>query len=125
MKIDFNSKEETIERAELVSGSYEDMLKQRQKMLPQMQEKIQELLSDYQGQAMALIVMQEDENGDPTGVSTVIGGASQVSSSIKLASAIDEGAKSLFNLILESAKGDHKTLKLLLDEVTEKMIKEK
>lgn len=85
----------------MTGGSYEDMIKQRKKMMPQMQKTIEELFDNWSGEVFAIIKVKEDENGEPQGVDLVMSGAGTPESQIALSKGLDEASNEAIKLLAE------------------------
>lgn len=107
MKIDFNSDKKKVKNGKsfghLERGSYEDILKHREKLQPQIESEIQELLKDYHGQGIAIILMKEDENADVVGVRTLITGVGTPTAQAHLAKTLHDSSKDVVDLLVKSA----------------------
>lgn len=103
MKINFG-KEDKQNTREVIKGSFEDMLKKRQAELGNLQESIQKILGDYSGTSIAVVVVNEDENGDPSGREVFLGGVCTTASQIYLARSLKESADRIQDELMEQAK---------------------
>lgn len=125
MNIEFNStnkkKSTGAREAQLEAGSYEDIQKHRAKQLPRIEKEVQAILKNYHGQGIALVVIEEDENGNPEGVHTLISGVGHPSVQIELAKKLHEASKEIIDLLLESAvkSGDLKTMLAVVEDIME------
>lgn len=125
MKINFNSdgRKKNVNESKLYSGNFEAMLKEREKVMGKLQGDIQEILQDYHGQNIAIIVVEEDENGMPTESKTFIGGVSTIESQLVMGRSLNKASDNLRDMLIESAKGDVKKL-LSIANVLASMIEE-
>ncbi len=125
MKINFDDKGfKEQNQTEINSGSYEDMLKLRKKMLPKFQEGLNEVFEDYQGQSFCVVIMEEDENGEPSGAKVMMAGVSLPSTQVKMAHALRNASATALKVMLEAAKDDPKQLIALMESVTKLMEEE-
>lgn len=92
-KINFGK--DNIEDTKLIKGSYEEMLKAREEKMPQMQEAIQSLFDNWEGQPLAIVMVTEDENGEPTGAHELIVGAGKPSSQLRLIKGLDKAGEDI------------------------------
>lgn len=89
----------SYERIERLQGGYEKLVETRKKELPQIEEQVQKMFENYNGEVMAVIRIYEDENGDPEAGETFIGGVSGAASSMALAAKLDEAGKHLRKVV--------------------------
>lgn len=99
-KVDFNKNHK---ETKISGGSYEDMLKQREEKLPQMQEAIQTLFDNWHGQPIAVVMVEEDENGDPKGAHQLIVGAGKPESQLRLAKGLDQASNEVVKVLAQAA----------------------
>ena len=123
MKANFDSKDNRNSRhAEMSTGGFEAMIKAREEKLPRMQEVIQDILDDWTGTAIAIVMVNEDENGKPESHSTIMTGVGNPKSQLKLAKALNQASESAMDALLEAAKGDTaslvKTAMDMMEEIT-------
>lgn len=129
MKIGSTGKDKSIKQVTTIHGSYEKMLIERKKNLPNIEKSINELLEDYDGRSIAVIVIDEDENGDPTGSRAVITGVSSAESSIVLSKSLSENASDLLKTVVNHAAKSNDPYEMLqmletLTKVAKKGFKE-
>ena len=96
-KINFGK--DNIEDTKLVKGSYEQMLKAREEKMPEMQEAIQALFDNWEGQPLAVIMVNEDENGNPTGAHELIVGAGKPNSQIRLVKGLTKAGEDIVKVL--------------------------
>jgi hypothetical protein len=101
MKLNFNEDKKSV-KAELVSSDFEGLLKAQKKAIPEVQESIQEVFKDYAGTMVAIVVIKEDENGDPEGRAEFIGGVGTLKTQLALYKALDSAKDSVTSAV---AKG--------------------
>ena len=106
MKIEFNNgkKKEVsgVRHSHLEKGGYEDIVKHREKQLPKIEAEIQKVLENYHGQGIALIMLEEDENGQATGVRSLISGVGHPTGQLQLAKSLISGGQEVIDLLVES-----------------------
>lgn len=106
MQINFNNSNGKESVSKLTKGDYESMLKERAKHLDHFREGIQEILSDYDGTNICIIVMKEDENGLPEGNKIFMGGMGRPEVQIALSKALHEASHEAIDLLIQAAEGD-------------------
>lgn len=106
MKVEFNGKSKKkvtgVSHSHLERGDYEDIVKHREKQLPKIEAEIQKVLENYHGQGVAVIMLEEDENGKATGVRSLISGVGHPSGQLQLAKALISGGNEVIDLLVES-----------------------
>lgn len=118
MHINFNNNDSgNVSR--ITKGSYEHMLKERAKHLDHIREGIQNVLSDYDGTSIAIIVMKEDENGMPDGHKIFMGGLARPEMQLALSKALHESSTEAIDLLVDSMKSSGEDIV----ELTEQLIK--
>jgi len=88
------------------NGGYADMIKERKAEYPTLRQTVDEVLSKWDGGLLCVMRVDEDENGDPTGVQTFVGGVSKLSASIALAETATDTAKTLAKRVKSSVMED-------------------
>lgn len=86
--INFGKKKKTTKDVRDIGaqrGSYEDMVKHREKKMPQMIEALEEFFENWQGESFAVVMVNEDENGMPIGTRTLMTGAGRPETQVQLA----------------------------------------
>ncbi len=108
MKIEFNNddKNKKINMSEMKEGNFEDMIKLRKKQLPKLQESIQEILKDYHGRGITIIVQHVDENGNPDHSAVLMAGVSTIESQVAMVKTLRDAAHQGMELLMDSSKGD-------------------
>ncbi|MGK2896077.1 MAG: hypothetical protein ACSLEY_00530 [Candidatus Saccharimonadales bacterium] len=126
MKAKFNSDNDNHthnhkQRSEMFKGGYEGMMRERKKMLPEMQDAIQEALDEWNGESIVMIVMKEDENGLPNGTHTIATGVARPQMQIAMGKALTDMAEHIMHTIMDVAKDDPKAMldiaEALIDEI--------
>lgn len=106
MKVEFNGKSKKkvtgVSHSYLEKGDYEDIVKHRESHLPKIEAEVQKVLANYHGQGIALIVLEEDENGNATGVRSLISGVGRPSGQMQLAKALVDGGQEVIDLLVKS-----------------------
>lgn len=92
--------------SEMHKGSFEDLMKTRKNMLPEYEESIQEVFKDYSGDLVLIMRVEEDENADPTAVSTTMVGATTMAAQVRLIKSLDKVKKKLIDDMFEKAQED-------------------
>lgn len=92
--------------SEMHKGSFEDLMKTRKDMLPEYEESIQKVFKDYSGNLVLIMRVEEDENADPTAVSTTVVGATTMAAQVRLIKSLDRIKKKLIDDMFEKAQGD-------------------
>lgn len=92
--------------SEMHKGSFEDLMKTRKDMLPEYEESIQEVFKDYSGDLVLIMRVEEDENADPTAVSTTVVGATTMAAQVRLIKSLDKIKKKLIDDMFEKAQED-------------------
>lgn len=124
MKVNFNGKDNDSDESVLVGGDYQSMMKMRKKQLPRFKDSIQEVLKDYDGQSIAIIVMKEDENGLPDGSHVIVAGCSRMETQIAMSKALSSTSDKVMEMIIESSKGDVKAMLSIASALVNIMEKE-
>lgn len=104
MKINFGEKSEN--NFSIESGSFEYFLKTRAKKLSELQDAINEILKDYDGGLVAIVVMKEDEDGLPSGKQMFLGGVSRPETQLMMSKALGDASRKAIELLLEAVKKD-------------------
>lgn len=117
MNINFsNDNTKGISKTKILKGGFEEMVKQRQKNLPSIEANIQDIFKDYNGEMVAIVRINEDENGDPESSSTLISGVSGFASQVRLTKALDNAVSDLIktvSLAIVESRGDEGIRELL------------
>lgn len=92
--------------SEMHKGSFEDLMKTRKEMLQEYEESIQEVFKDYSGELVLIMRVEEDENADPTAVSTTVVGATTMASQVRLIRSLDKVKKKLIDDMFEKVQED-------------------
>lgn len=104
--------------SEMHKGSFEDLMKTRKDMLPEYEESIQEVFKDYSGDLVLIMRVEEDENADPTAVSTTVVGATTMAAQVRLIKSLDKVKKKLIDDMFDKAKEDPEaTVALTLETI--------
>lgn len=122
MNIDFDGKGKNKRGASMVEGSYEDMVKMRKKQLPEIKDEIQKMFKNYDGGLVAIITMDEDENGKSEGHSLFIGGVAHISTQLALGKALSEASEKMAEMLVDKASGNPHAMKSIVSELLEKML---
>lgn len=125
MKIDFNGKGKGKHKVSgLISGDYETMVKTREKELPHIQETIQEVLENYSGESICIVIQKEDENGMPEASQIFMAGVSRMECQLTLGKALNDASQQAIEILMESAKGDVKAMMTIAKALTKLIEKE-
>jgi hypothetical protein len=106
MKAKFNngsSDTPKIKKNQMVEGDYATMIKMRKEKLPEMEANIQELLNNFHGESIGIVLIKEDENGDVEASQTVVMGLSYPGSQLALAKAMRHAADETIKRVAKSA----------------------
>ena len=106
MKLFNDKKDGNIFDSQMSRGNYGDMLKMREKELPDMQKNIEQAFEHFHGQNVVVIIMEEDENGEPTGHRMVMTGVGTMQNQIALGKALHKASHMAIEALMEGAKGD-------------------
>lgn len=112
MIIDFDSNNDKKKTKEIKmeTGNFETQMKLRKKQVPKIEASIQEILKDYSGESITIIVQKEDENGQPDHARILMAGVSQMESQLAMSRALDRASDQAVEILLEGAKGDTQAL---------------
>ena len=124
MKVNFDKKNDDGNLvSELIGGGYPAMIKKRKEQLPKIQDNIQEILENYSGESIAIILMKEDENGDVTGSNMLMSGVSKVESQIRMAKALNIASNKAMDILMKGVEGNPKArlqiASMLVDSIKE------
>lgn len=97
---------------------YDDMLKQRKEKLPEIRETLDNVLKDYKGEAITIVIMQEDKSGLPTGHQLFIAGVSRPEVQIDMGKALHNASRRTLEVLLEAVKHDPQALEALSEMLT-------
>lgn len=107
MQVNWNKEnDKTKNEAMLTSGDYEDMQNIRKKNLKKMQSAVEDALSSWEGQNIALVVIKEDENGEPSGSHVVMTGVSRLGSNVAMIKSLQTCAEAAVRQLMDSVKGE-------------------
>lgn len=118
MNIDFNGDKE---KTKMSKGDYAEMIAMRKKTLPEIQKNVQEMFKDYDGGAMCIVIMKEDENGMPVGRSVLMGGVARPEVQIMLGKYLNDASTKAIDLLIEEAKKDPEHMLKLADSLLDFM----
>lgn len=124
MKAFEKSKDKENTSSKLSEGSFEDMIKTRKAGLPDYEEEIQEQLEDYDGGLIAIIRVEEDENGKASKIRATVVGAAHISSQLRLIRGLDKLGERLRDELIESAKGNVEAMLAIITEIADDATKE-
>jgi ribosomal protein L21E len=111
VQIEFNNRNDNKKNvSKISSGDYASMLKLRKETLSKIQDGIQDMLKDYDGQSITIIIQHEDENGMPDHTHVLMAGVGRLESQIAMGKALSDGADQVLELLMESTKGDTKAM---------------
>lgn len=110
MKINFNNGNGKKCNQRMERGSFDSMMKMREKQLPDIQASIQDALKDYNGEAIAVLIQKEDENGLPAHVHIVMAGVTRTECQVAMAKALDRASVEAIGMMVEAANGDANAL---------------
>lgn len=121
MKAQFNKDKKTIRETQVIAGDYSTMIDARKQHLPGIEDNINEILEDYDGEMIAVIRIREDENGTPQGAQTFISGVAQTESQLQLVKSLREMSVSMTKQLLDGARDEPRLLKEVLTGITKLM----
>lgn len=122
MKFDFTDGDDNSKsRSGVVYGSYEDLLKERKKLLPEIEHDITEAFEDYSGQAFCLIIMNEDENGRVKGNTQIMGGVCHLEDHMKMAESLQKAAERSIELMMEGVRGNPEAMRFVAEKLIDKI----
>lgn len=110
MKNIFESENRKSKKSELSQGSFRKMMEAREEELPELKDSIRRALKDYSGQNIAIIIIDEDENGDAEGASVLIAGVGKLESQIAMAKTLQRASETIVEDLMEVSKGDVKAM---------------
>lgn len=121
MKANFggSKKESKVE-----TGDFEAMMKSREKQLPRMEESVQELLDKWSGQSLALILMEEDENGIAQSSKVLITGVGRPESLVRLGKALYKASENAQELVIDMIKDEPKLMLKIMTDLASEIIEE-
>ena len=122
MKIDFNNNDNDT-KSKAFRGSFKDMMDERNKRLPEFKERIQEHFKNYNGEMVAVITIEEDENGDPHSGSIFVGGVATFDSSMRMLQALDEAKDGITSQMASNIAKNPDMLGDVLDDILKKVRK--
>lgn len=107
MKANFgkNNKKST-NKHDVYTGGFETMMKQRKEKLPELEEAINEMLEDYDGGAICIVRIKEDENGDAEGHQLFVGGVSKLEAQMSLGVALEKTSDDIRQKLIDAIKED-------------------
>lgn len=94
------------DKAKISNGGYAEMIKERKAIYPEHRQTVDEILSKWDGGLLCVMRVDEDENGDPSGVQVFVGGVSKVANTLALAETMANTAESLLKRVKKSAMED-------------------
>ncbi|MCA9333845.1 hypothetical protein KC963_02255 [Candidatus Saccharibacteria bacterium] len=111
MQINFNNgNSKKHNQKSMGRASFDSMMKMREKQLPDIQASIQDALKDYNGEAIAVLIQKEDENGLPAHVHIVMAGVTRTECQVAMAKALDRASVDAIGMMVEAANGDANAL---------------
>lgn len=119
MNIKFNNGNDKDNKASLTEGGYREMVTSRKKNLPEIEATIQDILKDYAGENICIIIQREDENGLPDHSHVFMGGVSRLETQVAMAKTLDQTSHKAIELLMESSKGDVKAMLAVVQAVME------
>lgn len=122
MNVEFNNKKKNSKKGvnskiTVEESDFEGMLKARAEHLPEIEKNINKVLKDYTGAQMAIVVIVEDENGEPEGSQLLVTGTGRVSSQVALAKALHQASHETIETLMEVVKENPDMLMTLLGDV--------
>lgn len=111
----FKGKDNAKESSRILRGGYERMVKMRKEMRPEFEKEIQEAMDGWHGQSMALVIMNEDENGDVTGANIVSLGVSTPATQVALVKKLNELSIALLEQLTSTVGEDIDAMKALAE----------
>lgn len=125
MRIDFNGEDGNFGKNKAFikkeGQGYEGMLKERKRALPEMQDSIQKIMNDFNGESICIIVMKEDENGKPTGNHILMTGVAKPEMQLALGRALNDGAKQAVDVLMETIKKNPESLAGMMDDLLDEL----
>lgn len=119
MQINWNDKRNKgTQESEMFQGDYQNMLKERKNKLPEMQDAIQNVLKDWDGSSIAIVVMKEDENGLPEGAHSMMTGVSRAEMQVAMGKQLNMMSEEVMHMIVEAVKDDPKAMIEIVKMVT-------
>lgn len=120
MKLDFNKDNKKSIKAELVASDFEGLLKAQKETIPDVQDSLQEVFKDYAGTMVSVIVIKQDENGEPEGHAHYIGGVGTLKSQLALYKALDNAKESVTEAVGKGmASNPEAGMETITDLITE------
>ena len=83
---------------ELGTGGHKEILAARKKMKTKHEDGVEELLADFEGQPIAIVIPIENKKGECTEVRTGIIGIGTIEENLRLAKALREASDSVIKL---------------------------
>lgn len=102
-KLNFDGKKKRVNSSKvgMDTKSYEELLEKRESQMEELMDGIQQMFEDWTGEVMAIVIVEEDENGMPTGTRSMIAGAGRVQSQVRLAQALDKTSEQALKVLAE------------------------
>lgn len=124
MKLNFNGKDgkKGYRKTDVRIGSYEDMLKERERRMPEMQAELQKLFDNWSGETIIIIKAENDENGDPTGHHELILGVDKPTVLLGMMKHLDQTQETLMHSLVEN--GDPRMLMAMAADMMKDILKE-
>lgn len=91
-------------RTSVQEGNFEDLINARKKALAEYEEVISGVFKDYDGSLVLIMRVEEDENADPTAVSTNVVGATTMAAQVRLIKSMDKIKKKLIDDMFDAVK---------------------
>lgn len=84
-------------------GSYEDMIKERERRLPEMIKEIEKFLENWHGGAILIVTVEHDENGDGVGHHEAILGVDKPENLLDLAKNISSTPERIIEHVVHTS----------------------
>lgn len=102
----------------VTQGDFAHMMETRKEETPHIEKSINDILKDYSGEMVAVILIEEDENGNPSDQTVFISGVSGMDSQLAMMKALNSAEKQMQDALAERASHDPRVAL----EIAEKML---
>lgn len=106
-------------------GDFADMMKHREELMPEFEDAIEQQFDNYNGEMVAIVQVDEDENGKPTGSTMFIGGVASMESSLRMLKALDEARDAIAKQIGQGLAEDPEAIGELFGSLISEAVKKK
>jgi glucose-6-phosphate isomerase len=107
------------------TGTFEEMRKIRKQKLPDIQKEVQKIFENYDGGMVAIITVDEDENGYADGHHMYIAGVAHLSSQLAIGKGLSEATDEVRDMLIKSAKDDPAAMKVILKSLLKEVMEDK